>query len=163
MKTLCLTIAALTFSTAAMADVSVVFREGAPKDRFTIENTSGCSLKGAVVTIDLSKSKAGLIFDVTNQGAGVEVFQPFELTSGAQYLTKVPAVRDGDNAVDLALSSLPKGQNVSFTVDVDDTIGQREITVSGAEIKGAAVRMKVGGKTTSANFGSNARAVIKAC
>lgn len=163
MKTLCLTLAVLTFSTAAMADVSVVFREGAPKDRFTIENTGVCSLDGAVVTIDLSQSKAGLIFDVTGKGAGVEVFQPFELTAGSSYLAEVPTVRDGDNKVSLMLKSLPQSKSISFTIDVDDTVKQREITVSSSEIQGAAVLLDSGGKTSSTTFGSNARATIGDC
>ncbi|MEM8540031.1 MAG: aggregation factor core [Pseudomonadota bacterium] len=163
MKKLCLTIAALSFSTAAMADVSVVFREGAPKDRFTIENTGGCLLDGAIVTIDLSQSKAGLIFDVTEKGAGVEVFQPFELTSGASYLAEIPTVRDGDNKVSLVLGSLPQSKVISFTIDVDDTVNQREITVSGSEIQGAAVLLNAGGKMSSSTFGTNARATIGDC
>lgn len=98
---------------AAHADILVRFDEGAPKDRFTVENVGNCLLADAVVTIDLSGSASGLIFDVTASGAGVEVFQPFELVSGADLLSALPRVRDGDNRVDLALRSLGPGDRVA--------------------------------------------------
>lgn len=143
----------------AVANVEVTFREGAPKDRFIIANTGICATGPVDITIDLSGSDAGLIFDVTNSGAGVEVFQPFVLVSGKAFVSRAPVVKDGDNKVVLSLSNLLKGQPVAFTVDVDDTAGGREITVSGSEIAGA--RISVAGGAAGV-FGSNAVAVANA-
>jgi hypothetical protein len=156
-------IAALLALTAsqAFADVKVTFREGAPKDRFTIENTGNCPLGPLTVTIDLSGSAAGLVFDVTNRGAGVQVFQPFELVSGSANVIGNPSVRDGDNAVVLKLSALTKANPVAFTIDVDDTKGSRAITVSGSEITGASFTAVAGGETAKGTFSSNATANAK--
>ena len=150
------TIIMLTFpmSRAEGAQLTARFDEGAPKDRFTITNTGACTLSGARVVIDLSGSKAGLIFDVTDAGAGVEVFQPFDLVQGAAFVEGRPAVRDGDTSVVLPLRGLPAGESIAFTIDVDDTLGGREITVDGSEIEGAQVRLD----DRSAPFGRDARA-----
>lgn len=142
----------------ALADVEVTFREGAPKDRFVIANKGACATGPMDITIDLAGSDAGLIFDVTDTGAGVEVFQPFVLVSGQAFVANTPAVQDGDNKVVLSLSNLMQDQPVAFTVDVDDTAGGREITVSGSEISGATISI-AGGATGV--FGSNAVAVAK--
>lgn len=142
----------LTIALPASADVVVTFAEGAPKDRFTVEMTGNCALGAEDVVIDLSGSTAGLVFDVTGAGAGVEVYQPFEVVSGQDLLSSQPVVRDGDQRVVLPLSGLPAGQTVAFTIDVDDTAGQREITVSGSEIAGATVRVA----GLSAPFGPDA-------
>lgn len=153
------TLSLILSATAAAADLTVRFDEGAPKDRFTLTNTGGCALPAGTVTIDLGTAPAGLIFDVTGSGAGVEVFQPFEVTSGAENLTRLPRVSDGQSAVTLDLKGLGSGATVSFTIDVDDTGGGREITVSGSEIAGASVR--VGGIESAGLFESNAQATVK--
>ncbi|MFK8034362.1 MAG: aggregation factor core [Hyphomicrobiales bacterium] len=143
----------------ALANVEVTFREGAPKDRFVIANTGNCATGPVDITIDLSGSDAGLIFDVTNSGQGVEVFQPFVLVSGKSFVSDAPVVKDGDNKVTLSLSDLVEGKPIAFTVDVDDTAGGREITVSGSEIAGASISVSGG---ASGVFGTNAIAQAKA-
>lgn len=152
-------------ASTAFADIRVEFDEGAPKDRFTISNLSSCALQQGQVLIDLSKSKAGLIFDTTGNGAGVEVFQPLEFTRGQKFLTNKPSVKDGDNRVLLAFRNFDAGSSISFTIDVDDTIGQREITVSGAEIEGAAFTYKSGSVAGEAFFNASAVAQlsVKGC
>lgn len=152
-------------TTVAVADLAVRFDEGAPKDRFTFANTGSCALENAVMTLDLSGSKSGLIFDVTNSGAGVEVFQPLEITDGGSALKSTPKVKDGDNRIAFNIKQLAAGEKISFTIDVDDTMGGREITVSGSEIAGAKVIYAHGGLNASATFGSNARTTLplKAC
>ena len=151
-------IAVLCFllASSASAELRVSFVEGAPKDRFVIENASPCPLRDATLRIDLEGSAAGLIFDTTEAGAGVEVFQPFELVEGTESLSDVPRVKDGDRAVALAVSALAPGARIVFTIDVDDTAGAREITVTDAEIEGASV--SVG--PAKAAFGSDARATM---
>lgn len=142
--------------TAALADIVVNFDEGAPKDRFIIENTSACPLPETELVIDLAGSAGKLIFDVTGTGAGVQVFQPFELVEGAEALRRVPDVGDGDRSVALDMVDLAPGGRIVFTIDVDDTIGAREITVAGSEIAGAVIRSGAGEGT----FGTDARASL---
>lgn len=84
----------VSLTSPALADVQVRFDEGAPKDRFTVTNIGGCALGPTAVTIDLEGSPYGLIFDVTDRGAGVEVFQPFEVSTGDKILKTRPQVRD---------------------------------------------------------------------
>ncbi len=156
---------ALCAATPSLADIRIDFDEGAPKDRFTITNVGGCSLEAMGVTLDISTSPSGLIFDVTGSGAGVEVFQPFELTSGASLLVTEPRVTDGQQSILLNLSGLGKDQSIAFTIDVDDTTSDRQITVSGSEIAGAEVRVDMSGETSVGVFGSDAvsRVDLTAC
>ncbi|MFT6224855.1 MAG: hypothetical protein ACJA1F_002712 [Paracoccaceae bacterium] len=148
-------------ATPAFADIAFSFKEGAPKDRFTITNAGGCSIETATIMLDLSKSKSGLIFDVTGNGAGVEVFQPLMMVVGADALRTIPSVEDGDNRIRLDIAQLAAGKEISFTIDVDDTMGGREITVSGSEIEGAQVTFSQNGRIETAIFDSTARGLIK--
>ena len=161
MKILTLAAAASLVAAQAYADIRVQFDEGAPKDRFTITRTGDCDLGASVVVLDLSGSTHGLIFDVTGSGQGVEVYQPFELVTGADLLTSQPTVRDGDQVIRLALGPLASGESVAFTIDVDDTAGAREITVSDSEIQGATVRVETAGDVFSAAFDRGAQADVR--
>ncbi|MCY6382107.1 aggregation factor core [Hoeflea prorocentri] len=160
MKTAVLAALLAGFASPAFADLQVRFDEGAPKDRFTITNTGACALGAASLTIDLGGSPYGLIFDVTGKGAGVEVFQPFELVSGGEVLNTVPRVSDGDSAVTLDLTGLDAGASLAFTIDVDDTADALEITVSDSEIVGAGVVLETAAGSATASFEKNAIANI---
>jgi hypothetical protein len=149
---------ALLAALPAMADIEARFVEGAPKDRFILTNTGPCALPATRVTIDLDGSAGGLIFDVTGSGAGVEVFQPFDLVTGAEFVSARSQVRDGDRSVTLELTGLGAGAEVSFTIDVDDTAGTREITVAGSEIAGASLRVEAAEGQSRAVFSSAATA-----
>lgn len=151
----------LALASPAAADLKMQFSEGAPKDRFTLTNIGGCALPAMTVTLDLGAAPAGLIFDTTASGAGVEVFQPFELVAGAELLSTTPAVVDGDAAIVLPLRGLAAGESLAFTIDVDDTGGAREITVSGSEIAGARILAKIGTQTIAADFTDRAIATLK--
>ena len=155
----------LFIATPAFADIRVDFDEGAPKDRFTILNDGACALEEATVTVDLDGSAGKLIFDVTGSGAGIQVFQPFEAVSGAELLTELPSVSDGDTAVSLTLRSLSPGERVAFTIDVDDTTSGYGITVSGSEITGAGVRVQAGDRMAEGRFGEDAvaRVALSGC
>ena len=72
-------IIAAMFVGPARADIVVNFVESAPKDRFVIKNTGEYDFENLIVEIDLTSSVGRLIFDTTGNGAGVEVFQPFEV------------------------------------------------------------------------------------
>ncbi|PSL19598.1 aggregation factor core [Shimia abyssi] len=144
----------------AQADLAVRFIEGAPKDRFQIENTGACAVTSGLVRLDLATSDGKLIFDVTDRGAGVEVFQPFELVQGQSAVTDAPAVVDGQSVVELGIKSLAPGDIIAFTIDVDDTVGQREITVSGSEIAGATASYVRGAERFTADFDERARTTV---
>ena len=151
----------LMVSAPVQAGLQVRFIEGAPKDMFVLTNTGACDVVASDVSIDLSASAGRLIFDVTGAGAGVNVFQPVDFVEGAEALQELPLVEDGQTSVDLKIQSLAAGQNIAFTVDVDDTIGQREITVSGSEIVGAVLSFKTGSEELSGVFSSDALAEVQ--
>lgn len=155
-----LPIVATFIATAVQADIVVTFRDGAPKDRFTFAATDDCMDRPLEIRIDLSGSHAGLIFDTTDQGQGVEVSQPFELVTGAAVVRAASEVADGDTSLTMALTSLLQRDPLSFTIDVDDTIGAREITVSNAEIAGATVSVTQGDMASSAIFSADAQATV---
>lgn len=160
--TSCLLTTALVLGAApALADVGVRFIEGAPKDRFEITNEGACALVATEIVIDLRGSAAGLVFDVTGTGAGVEVFQPFELVAGADALASTPRVADGDRQVTLSVRRLAPAARIGFTIDVDDTVGPRGITVSDAEIEGALVRVSAAGSNGSGRFSRQGEARVK--
>jgi len=150
------TIFCTSISVYAIADMIVTFDEGAPKDRFTFTNTGDCNIQNAKITLDLSSSKSGLIFDVTGSGAGVNVFQPLEIVSGADALLRIPKTKDGDNQIVFDIRMLKAGQNFAFTIDVDDTMGGSETIVVNAEIEGAKVNFLQNNSSVSGFFDSNA-------
>lgn len=149
---------------SAQANIEVDFYESAPKDQFVIKNTGKCLLQDLTLEIDLTKSAGQLIFDTTAAGAGVEVFQPFEVTRGNISLISQSGVKDGDAKLALSIPNLPSGKSVSFTIDVDDTLPVSElgkIRVAGSEIKNGLVKISSGKQNpTSAVFGSNSKATI---
>jgi len=147
----------IALSSNALADIHVKFIEGAPKDRFVITNVSDCALGAGRFEIDFEDSNAGLIFDVTGSGAGVEVFQPFEVTSGAEYLLAEPTISDGDQRAVLDMSGLGANEIIAFTIDVDDTIGTRAITVGDGEFTGTTVSFYADGTTYSEVIGDHAQ------
>ena len=128
-------------SASAQTAIKSVFFEGAPRDRFLFTNIGNCDLGPMRLTLDLSMSEAGLIFDTTGGGAGVEVFQPLELETGQELVSQIGKVTDGDTRVSLDLLAFPAKESFSFTVDIDDTLGDSalgQIRVSDAEMTGAA-------------------------
>ncbi|KNG94768.1 hypothetical protein [Pseudaestuariivita atlantica] len=147
-------------ATPVAAEIELTFRDGAPKDRFTVTNTSACALDAATIGIDFAGSSGQLIFDTTASGAGVEVFQPLEIVEGAPALASIPKVADGDTALALPVSRLAPGATIAFTIDVDDTLGGREITVSGSEIAGAAATLSTDGFAATARFSASGVAAV---
>jgi len=150
---------------SATANVQISFVEGAPKDRFTIKNAGNCDLVNAKMTVDLTSSAGGLIFDTTADGAGVEVFQPFESTDNQQAVLLIDPVSDGDQHMSIRIPELAVGTSVSFTIDVDDTLVNSElgqIRVSDSEIAGGTVAITLGNSDAfNASFDSASRVVIE--
>lgn len=161
---LSLSIVALLILQAAQANVEVSFVESAPKDLFVFKNTGKCNLENVSIELDLSKSDGRLIFDTTATGAGVEVFQPFEVTEGSIALNSQAIVKDGDSKLSLIIAKLTPGKSASFTIDVDDTLPKSElgkIRVADSEIKNGLVRLNSAKQNSvSAIFGTDSKAVV---
>ena len=149
---------------AAQANIEVTFVESAPKDRFVIKNTGKCLLQNLSLEIDLSKSAGRLIFDTTAIGAGVEVFQPFEVTEGSIAINPQRLLKDGDSKLSLLIEELASEKSASFTIDVDDTLPKSElgkIRVADSEIKNGLVEFSsTKSKTSSGIFGKDSKAII---
>lgn len=151
----------------ALADLRVGFVEGAPTDRFTVENIGACPAPRVEVTIDLADTAAGLYFDTTSAGAGVQVYQPLRIARGADLVETAPEILDGQTALSATLVGLAPGETVVFTIDVDDsqTAGPRGRTqIDGSEIAGAAAHAVFDGfdAPETARFGPDGRALIAA-
>ncbi len=142
-----LTAALICFSNTTAASLEITFVESAPKDWFSVSNLGECTLQELTLNIDLSKTAGQLIFDTTATGAGVEVFQPFEVREGDIKLTSAAKVNDGEKTLSVLVKDLQPNASASFTIDVDDTLPKSElgnIRVSGAEISGGKVSITVG-------------------
>ena len=153
-----------TLSATQGTSLVVTFSESAPKDSFTFTNVGTCKLGQLQIRLNLASSQGRLIFDPTASGAGVEVFQPLEVTAGQSSIVSISDVRDGSQDLTLKLSSLSPGAKVAFTVDVDDTLPQGksqlgQTRVSGAEIAGAKIYGEHDrGTELTASFGDDAKA-----
>ena len=149
--------------------IAIEFIESAPKDRFVITNMGSCTLEELTLELDLSQSAGGLIFDTMAAGAGVDVFQPFEVEEGAIVPLAAEGVNDGDTLLALQIASLAPGSRASFTIDVDDTLPSSDlgqIRVADSEISGAVVTISIGDtEATSAKFdnGATAQASLPVC
>lgn len=141
-----LTLILATLATPLAAELSVKFVESAPKDWFAVTNNGNCKLDSLQMDIDLTDSAGKLIFDTTSTGAGVEVFQPFEIRGGNIELISAGDVKDGDKRLSVLIKHLQPGETASFTIDVDDTLTNSElgmIRVSQSEIQGTKVVLTV--------------------
>ncbi|MDN2663140.1 hypothetical protein OW492_07085 [Psychromonas sp. 14N.309.X.WAT.B.A12] len=150
-------------SVGAFANIQIQFRDGAPKDKFSISNNSKCNIQEMALNIDLTNSVGRLIFDTTASGQGVEVFQPFEVTSGNISLHSGNKVNDGDKQLPLWVS-MNANEVLIFTIDVDDTLSNSElgnIRVTSSEIaKGNVSATIKGNETIRATFDNNGKAVL---
>jgi hypothetical protein len=150
--------ATLLLSAPAFADINLRFVEGAPKDRFIIQNAA-CALSQVDVLIDLSGSAGALIFDVTAAGAGVEVFQPVEVQSRS--VTAKP-VTDGDQQLSLTIDAFEAGSELIISADLDDVLSDSalgQIRVTGNELAGTMLRITIDGQSQQATFSASSNAV----
>ena len=151
--------------TGADSIVEIEFVESAPKDRFIITNAGACVLEELMVELDLSQSAGMLIFDTSAEGAGVEVFQPFEVEEGNIVQLATDSVNDGDTELALRNTDLSPGDMASFAIDVDDTLPKGElgqIRVTDSEISGATVGVTVGDSEMKlAEFDNGSLASVK--
>lgn len=157
---LCLTIVpaaalACTDKSAGVA-MDAVFIEGAPIDRLLVTNRSDTGWKIEQITWDLMPSAGQVIFDTTGSGAGVEVFQPFRQLSAKDtrraggevsdvgqgpVLAAEPVVTDGDQSLVIQFESFEPRQVFGMSIDVDDQIASRQITVERGEMQGATLQV----------------------
>lgn len=125
---------------ACVHEVSMVFTESAPRDRFEIRNDASAGQRIQRLTLDLSPSAGKLIFDTIEGGTGVEVFQPFRVEPGEAKLKGAPVVQDGSDRLTLDFKRFEPGQRFRFSIDVDDQLtasDMGQIRVSGREMEGA--------------------------
>ncbi|MEM6489285.1 MAG: hypothetical protein AAF677_13635 [Pseudomonadota bacterium] len=122
----------------------VTFREGAPVDRYLIENLSPGDWAIARLEIALAGSAGRLVFDTVGGGPGRNVAQPFVVRSGEgdAALAAMPDIPDGAEAMVLAFERFMPGQVFRFTIDMDDRLAGWGTTVDGPEIEGAAVTVR---------------------
>ncbi len=136
---------ALPAHAACLYDVGVTFREGAPRDRFTVTNDN-TTANITAVEIDLNGSAGRLIFDTIAGGSGVEVFQPYRSETDGTGLIGAPVVADGATSLALRFDNFGPGQSYTFSIDVDDRLTQSDmgqIMVSDREIDGTIVRVSL--------------------
>lgn len=149
--------------------ISVVFREGAPVDKFKIQNQSK-NWQIKTIDIDLSTSQGRLIFDTISGGKGVEVFQPYKSVSGSAKLSTVAMVEDGEDAIKLNFENFSTGDSYTFSIDVDDQLKASDlgqIRVTGAEIAQAKAVFTIENSdgsqvTKEAWFDDKSKAILKA-
>lgn len=125
---------------------SAEFVESAPRDLFRLKNHSSAQWDIQRVALDLRSSAGQLIFDITAEGAGVEVFQPFRSEISSAALAKQPEVGDGDQMIVLTFDAFSSTNDFTFSIDVDDQLRNSElgqIRVSGGEMQGAMITLNV--------------------
>jgi hypothetical protein len=145
-----LAIAASSPAAPVWADIEARFVDAAPKDRFTIRNADICATGPIRITVDLTDTAGGLYFDTTVRGAGVSVYQPFELAGGAEHVAAVTPVADGARGFTIEIIDLPPGAVVTVTTDVDDALPQSAMgptRVDGGEILGGRVSVALDADT----------------
>lgn len=147
----------------AAADLAVTFEDSSP-DWFFIENRSACDLGPFELVIDLGRSPAGLILDVSETGAGFAGFAPLEIVGGGNQVLGVAEARDGDRQLVLRLDFLGGSQRVILAVDVDDTRDNSlygRTIVAPDEIAGAVAEARLtGGPPVTGTFGPDGRAIV---
>lgn len=155
----------LALPTTALADLTVSFEEAAPTDFFIVENESDCELRDFVLRIDLNGTAGGLLFDVTAGGAGLSVYQPFQIAEGRESIRSFGEVSDGDRVATIEFARLEGRDRVVFTGDVDDTLANGpmgQTMIDGSEIAGAGISINLpGDPPVTAVFGPNGRAAAK--
>lgn len=138
--------AACVAGSEARVQVAAVFTEGAPTDKLDIRNQSVADWRIERVVWNLEPSRGRLIFDVTDAGAGVQVFQPLRVLTAASPLMQwraLPRVNDGEQRLELRFDAFAPGETFSIAMDLDDQIGARETIVSGSEIEAAVLQVSL--------------------
>lgn len=143
----------------AAADLSITFRDGNPRDRFTVRNT-GCAVVTGQLVIDLAPSAGGVIVDAVRGGPGTKDPMPVEVEAGR--LTVAP-VADGARRLSMHLGGLAAGERAVVTLDLDDTRGWwpgPRVEVFEQEMAGATATLAAPHGTARATFDATGSARI---
>ncbi|WP_193182024.1 hypothetical protein [Nisaea sediminum] len=135
-----------------LADLAVSFTESSPVDLIVVENRSDCDLHDFGLQIDLRSSAGGLVFDISEGGAGASVYQPFEILEGREAVRGFSPVRDGDRTASIQFGTLEARRRVIFMVDVDDTLTDgawSQTVIDGLEIAGTGLILTMVGEAPS--------------
>ena len=178
LRTIGLTLSAVFMSFGAFAqscvEIDAQFIEGAPRDRFIIQNNSQGDLNIESLILSLKDTRGKLIFDTVDGGKGVEVFQQFRSEENwEESLAKLaanPNLKDGADTLEINFAHFKPKQSYRFSLDVDDQLTNSElgqIRVSGSEMAGAGLNFVLrdqNGKrfTRTARFDNNSRARLSA-
>lgn len=109
-------------------------------DFFVLRNASEPGWSVLRVEIDLRDSAGGLIFDVTESGAGVSAFQPYTAAGGTAAAAGRTEGTDGDSLLSIGFDRFGPGEHFVFSIDLDDTLpGHTQTWIDGAEIEGGVV------------------------
>lgn len=130
-------------------ELSLTFVESAPVDLLIVENQSDCDLHDFKMRIDLAPSAGGLLFDVSEGGAGASAYQPFELLEGHGAVRAFAQVEDGDRQALIEFNHLEARARVIFMIDLDNTLTQSafgQTIVDAPEIAGATVTIITAGE-----------------
>ena len=123
---LCATPLSSASAQAPVGMVQVRFVESVPADTFLFTNTGDCDLGRSEVWLDLRPSIAGLVFDVSESGAGLDRFHRLEITEGGEFIHRVSKLKDGSTALHFQLERLPVGGTIAFKADIDDTLSPKD-------------------------------------
>lgn len=146
-------VALVLFVQSAHADIAVRFTESAPKDRFVLTNRAACEIATGSITIDLSTSASGLLFDTDPSGSGENVAQPFEIARSENVSVSFAPVPDGASTAEIRVRNFLPGGEIEVTVDVDDSLrsGPRGVQmIDGSEMAGARITFATGSGATRA-------------
>jgi len=150
---------------AAMADLVVTFIEASPSDLFIVQNRTDCDFYDFGLQIDLRSSAGGLLFDISEGGAGASVYEPFGIAEGRDAVRSFAPVTDGDRVASILFDQLEGRGHVIFTVDVDDTLTEGpygQTVIDGSEIAGAMLSVTtVGEAPSTAVFLPDGHATVK--
>jgi hypothetical protein len=107
---------------SAHADLTIQFKEAAPKDRVVVKNRTACKIAAGSITFDLRSSASGLFFDTAPSGPGENVAQPFEIARTESVSASFPNVPDGASIAEFQFRNFLPGGEIEVTVDADDSI-----------------------------------------
>ena len=126
-------------TTDGFAGVSGRLVEGVQQNHLDPVEPGDYALQANDCTIDLSKPQVTNIFDVTVRNVGVGASQSFEILCDQNAIASNSAVFGGQNKLNSHVSTPSSDGSGAFKINVDDTLGKREIAVTGLEIAGSTV------------------------
>lgn len=106
-----------------LADLLITFVDDTPHDRFEIVNAGPCDTGAVEIGIRLNRAEGDLFFDATAAGSGVMSHHPVQFVVGADAVSQLSPVQDGDRSLAIALIGLSPEKRIVIAADIDH--GQR--------------------------------------